>query len=111
LKCFSCRCPKTAPMAKSLASHISSNGRSQFGAIKIGASKMSHRSRDFGKILNQSPVKTGVTEETSNTFDRCGMKKFSNDIDFRFVDLNPVFGNLMADDNALFDHKVAFLPV
>ncbi|GJS90096.1 putative reverse transcriptase domain-containing protein [Tanacetum coccineum] len=26
-------------MAKSLASHISSNGRSQFGAIKIGASK------------------------------------------------------------------------
>nr|GFB83970.1 hypothetical protein [Tanacetum cinerariifolium] len=25
-------------MAKSLASHISSNGRSQFGAIKIGAS-------------------------------------------------------------------------
>nr|GEX05218.1 hypothetical protein [Tanacetum cinerariifolium] len=73
LKCFSCRCPKTAPMAKSLGSHISSNGRSQFRAIKIGAS-MSHRSGDFGKILNESPIKTGMTEETSNTFDRCGMR-------------------------------------
>ncbi|GKF18354.1 hypothetical protein Tco_0063272, partial [Tanacetum coccineum] len=28
---------ETAPMAKSLASHISSKGRSQSGAIKIGA--------------------------------------------------------------------------
>nr|GFD03141.1 hypothetical protein [Tanacetum cinerariifolium] len=63
----------TTPMVKSLALHISSNGRSQFGAIKIGAF-MSHRSRDFGEILNESPVKTGVIEETSNTFDRCGMR-------------------------------------
>nr|GFC42090.1 hypothetical protein [Tanacetum cinerariifolium] len=73
--------------------------------------KMSHRSRDFGEILNESPVKTGVTEETSNTLDGCGMRKFSNDIDFGSIDLNPVFRNLMAKDNALFDHKVAFLPV
>ncbi|GKF30258.1 hypothetical protein Tco_0100056, partial [Tanacetum coccineum] len=29
---------ETAPMAKSLASHISSKGKSQSGAIKIGAS-------------------------------------------------------------------------
>nr|GFD00138.1 hypothetical protein [Tanacetum cinerariifolium] len=123
-------------MAKSLASHISSNGRSQFGAIKIEASvsfflqslesldtifgehqwgilfwKMSHRSRDFGEILNESPVKTGVTEETSNTLDGCGMRQFSNHIDFGSVDLNLVFGNFMAEDNALFDHKVTFLPV
>nr|GEY39998.1 hypothetical protein [Tanacetum cinerariifolium] len=34
----------TAPMAKSLALHISSNGRSQFGAIKIGASYLVHQS-------------------------------------------------------------------
>ncbi|GKB06049.1 hypothetical protein Tco_0834282, partial [Tanacetum coccineum] len=32
------RCPKTAPKAKSLASHISSNGSFQSGAIRIGAS-------------------------------------------------------------------------
>nr|GFD21775.1 hypothetical protein [Tanacetum cinerariifolium] len=73
--------------------------------------KMSHRSRDFGEILNELPIKTGVTEETSNTLDGRGMRQFSNDIDFGSVDLNPVFGNLMAEDNALFDHKVAFLPV
>nr|GFB96540.1 hypothetical protein [Tanacetum cinerariifolium] len=35
--------------------------------------KMSHRSRDFGEILNESPVKTGVTEETSNTLYGRGM--------------------------------------
>ncbi|GJW60428.1 hypothetical protein Tco_0109763 [Tanacetum coccineum] len=35
--CFFC-CPRTAPIAKSLASHISSKGKSQSGAIKIGAS-------------------------------------------------------------------------
>nr|GEZ55577.1 hypothetical protein [Tanacetum cinerariifolium] len=73
--------------------------------------KMSHRSGDFRKILSESPVKTGVTEETSNTLDGRGMRQFSNDIDFGSVDLNLVFGNLMAEDNALFDHKVAFLPV
>nr|GFB85849.1 hypothetical protein [Tanacetum cinerariifolium] len=73
--------------------------------------KMSHRSRDFVEILNESPVKTSVTEETSNTLDGRGMRKFSNDIDFGSVYLNPIFGNLMAEDNALFDHKVAFLPV
>ncbi|GJS08531.1 hypothetical protein Tco_0365327 [Tanacetum coccineum] len=39
VKLFLMTFPKTAPMAKSLASHISSNGRSQFGAIKIGASR------------------------------------------------------------------------
>nr|GEV83387.1 hypothetical protein [Tanacetum cinerariifolium] len=73
--------------------------------------KMSHRSGDIGEILNESPIKTGVTEETSNTLDSRGMRKFSNDIDFCSVDLNPVFGNLMAEDNALFDHKVDFLLV
>nr|GEZ95128.1 hypothetical protein [Tanacetum cinerariifolium] len=73
--------------------------------------KMSHRSGDFGEILNESLVKIGVTEETSNTLDGCGMRQFSNDIEFGTVDLNPVFRNLMAEDNALFDHKVAFLPV
>ena len=30
------RCPKTAPIAKSLASHINSKGNSQLGAIIIG---------------------------------------------------------------------------
>nr|GFC05227.1 hypothetical protein [Tanacetum cinerariifolium] len=73
--------------------------------------KMSHRSRDFGEILNESPVKTGVTEKTSNTLNGRGMRQFSNDIDFGSFDLNPIFGNLMVEDNALFDHKVTFLPV
>ncbi|GKA91501.1 hypothetical protein Tco_0813371 [Tanacetum coccineum] len=35
---FPRRCLKTAPMAKLFASHISSKGKSQSGAIKIGAS-------------------------------------------------------------------------
>nr|GEX41257.1 ribosome biogenesis protein BRX1 homolog [Tanacetum cinerariifolium] len=36
--------------------------------------KMSHQSGNFGKILNESPVKTGVTEKTLNTFDSRGMR-------------------------------------
>nr|GFC81525.1 hypothetical protein [Tanacetum cinerariifolium] len=73
--------------------------------------KMSHRSRDFGEILNESPVKTGVTEKTLDTLYGRGMRQFSNDTNFGSIDLNPVFGNFIAEDNALFDHKVAFLPV
>nr|GFA47356.1 hypothetical protein [Tanacetum cinerariifolium] len=80
------------------------------GACKL-LKKMSQRSRDFREILNESSVKTCVTEETSNTLDGCGMRQFSNYIDFGSVDLNPVFGNFMTEDNALLDHKVTFLPV
>nr|GEV51318.1 reverse transcriptase domain-containing protein [Tanacetum cinerariifolium] len=36
--------------------------------------KVSHRSRNFGKILDESSVKTGVTEKTPNTFDSSGMR-------------------------------------
>ncbi|GJV92345.1 putative ribonuclease H-like domain-containing protein [Tanacetum coccineum] len=61
-------------MAKSLASHISSKGRSQSGAIKIGASEMSHRSGNFGKILNEPSVETDITEKTLNTFNGSGMR-------------------------------------
>ena len=37
LKDFTRFCPNTAPIAKSLASHISSNGKDQSGATTIGA--------------------------------------------------------------------------
>nr|GEY68156.1 hypothetical protein [Tanacetum cinerariifolium] len=80
-------------------------------AHKLEWQKMSHRSRDFGEILNESPVKTGMTEEASDTLDDYRMRQFSNDIDFGSVHLNPIFGDFMAEDNALFDHKVTFLPV
>nr|GFB30413.1 hypothetical protein [Tanacetum cinerariifolium] len=36
--------------------------------------KVSHRSRNFGKIFDESSVKTGVTEKTPNTFDSSGMR-------------------------------------
>ncbi|GKE70741.1 hypothetical protein Tco_1528813 [Tanacetum coccineum] len=49
---------ETAPMEKSLASDISSKGKSQSGAIKIGASS----------------VETGMTEKTPNTLDGGGMR-------------------------------------
>nr|GEX13696.1 hypothetical protein [Tanacetum cinerariifolium] len=50
-----------------------------FGENKWGIllEKMSHRSRDFREILNESPVKTGVTEETSNTLDGRRMRTAS----------------------------------
>ncbi|GKE76968.1 hypothetical protein Tco_1543088, partial [Tanacetum coccineum] len=35
--------------------------------------KMSHRSGNFGKILNELSVETGMTEKTPNTLDGGGM--------------------------------------
>ncbi|GJS73163.1 hypothetical protein Tco_0706004 [Tanacetum coccineum] len=36
--------------------------------------KMSHRSGNFGKILNEPSVETGMTEKTPNTLDGGGMR-------------------------------------
>ncbi|GKG20340.1 hypothetical protein Tco_0380141, partial [Tanacetum coccineum] len=44
-----------------------SKGKSQSGATRIGAWEVGHRPGDFGKILNKSPVESGVTEKTANT--------------------------------------------
>nr|GFB70813.1 hypothetical protein [Tanacetum cinerariifolium] len=71
--CIGHKLKGTAPMAKSLASHISSKGKYQLGAIKIGAS-MSYRSGNFGKILYEPSVETGMTEKTPNTLDGSGMR-------------------------------------
>nr|GFA87834.1 reverse transcriptase domain-containing protein [Tanacetum cinerariifolium] len=52
--------------------------------------KVSHRSRNFGKILDESSVKTGMIEKTLNTFDSSGMRYLGNYVDFGLVDLNPI---------------------
>nr|GEX94714.1 hypothetical protein [Tanacetum cinerariifolium] len=46
------------------------NGEDERGIL---LKNVSHRSRNFGKIFDESSVKTGVTEETPNTFDSSGM--------------------------------------
>nr|GEV93776.1 hypothetical protein [Tanacetum cinerariifolium] len=50
----------TAPMAKSLASHISSNSRSQFGVIKIGASQ---NQRDVNDVMGLEKKTVVVTSD------------------------------------------------
>nr|GFA62544.1 hypothetical protein [Tanacetum cinerariifolium] len=74
-------------MAKSLASHISSNGRSQFGAIKIGASEGSNSdesgsssrprkalaSSKSRKSLSPNGVSVGEVDETIGSSDGVGL--------------------------------------
>nr|GEV00167.1 reverse transcriptase domain-containing protein [Tanacetum cinerariifolium] len=68
-KCFSCRCPKTAPMENSLASDISSNGRFQFGAIKIGAS-VSFFFNVWKALIQSSKKMNGVSFSRRHTMYR-----------------------------------------
>src|SRR4051812_34608824 len=87
-------CPKTAPTAKSLESHIILKGNFQSGGCTIGAvikaflrtSKASLQSssntkgtsfwrrlvrvfRGLRKVLDKSSIETNMTEKTTNTFD------------------------------------------
>ncbi|GJY19251.1 hypothetical protein Tco_0390742 [Tanacetum coccineum] len=69
---------KTAPIAKSLASHMSSNGKSQSGVTNIGASvnlfqEDGSSARLFSR-MNKSMIKPGVTKKTPNSFDGGGMR-------------------------------------
>nr|GFC57698.1 hypothetical protein [Tanacetum cinerariifolium] len=52
-----------------------------------------------------------MTKKAMDTLDGCRMRQFSNHIDFGFVNLNPILRDLMAEDDALFDHKVTLLPI
>lgn len=68
--------------------------------------KMNHGSGYFREILNESPIETGMPEETPDTFDSSRMRQFGNYINFCSVNLNSAFGNLIAEDNAFFDLKM-----
>nr|GEV18290.1 reverse transcriptase domain-containing protein [Tanacetum cinerariifolium] len=63
---------RTAPIAKSLASHISSKGKSQLGAIKIGASTV-HWSSYLRKVFYESSIESGMTKKATDTLDGGGM--------------------------------------
>ncbi|GJW21404.1 hypothetical protein Tco_0032026 [Tanacetum coccineum] len=54
---------KTAPMAKSLASHISSKGKSQSGAIKIGASVRLYQKSQGGEKTSKRACMEREREE------------------------------------------------
>ena len=94
------RYPKTAPIAKSLASHISSKGKSQSGATIIGdeinldlrvskATKQSLEKSNKESLTNNSQrgleileksfinllyIKTRITKENSNRLNGCGRR-------------------------------------
>nr|GEZ12951.1 ribonuclease H-like domain-containing protein [Tanacetum cinerariifolium] len=57
-----------------------------------------------------SPCEAGMTEETTDTLDGSWMRWLRDYINFSLIYLNSVLGNLMAEDDALFDHEMTFLP-
>src|SRR6187401_297061 len=72
---------------------------------------MSQRPGDFGEVLNEPPIKPGMTKETSYTFNVLGARHLFNSINFSFVNFNTSFRNFMSQDNAFINHKVVLLPI
>nr|GEX82597.1 hypothetical protein [Tanacetum cinerariifolium] len=87
----------TAPIAKSLASHISSKGISQFGAIKIGAS--------HSFVLSVQNASTHSGEKMNGaSFSR------SRVIGLAIFEMS-LMKDLMAKDYTFLHHKVTLLPI
>nr|GEX83723.1 hypothetical protein [Tanacetum cinerariifolium] len=60
------------------------------------------------KLLYESSIEAGMTKKAIDTLDGSGMRKLSDDINFGFINLNLILGELMAEDDALFDHEMTF---
>src|SRR3954470_23486956 len=110
-------CPKTAPTAKSLASHIISKGNLQSGGCTIGAvikaflrtskasfikykwnillEKIGEGSRGLRKVLDKSSIETSMTEKTTNTFDVPWIGHPFNSFNLCLVHFNSPFRNLV----------------
>nr|GEV02329.1 hypothetical protein [Tanacetum cinerariifolium] len=73
--------------------------------------KTGHRPGYLRKVLYESSIEAGMTKNDTNTLDGGRMRKLSDYIKFSLIQLNPVLGNLMAEDDALFDHEVTLLPI
>nr|GEW36192.1 reverse transcriptase domain-containing protein [Tanacetum cinerariifolium] len=67
--------------------------------------KTGHRSGYLRKVLNESSIEAGMTKKSTDTLDGSGMRQLSDYINFGFINLNPVLRDLMAEDDALFDHE------
>src|SRR3954469_22248825 len=52
-----------------------------------------------------------MAKETSYTFDVLGTQHLLNIINFSFINFNASFRNLVPQDNAFINHKVALLPI
>ncbi|GJW21809.1 hypothetical protein Tco_0032431 [Tanacetum coccineum] len=75
LSVFSLTLPQDFTMAKVACIDNNSKGNPvSWGHFNLGDSEMSHRSGNFGKILNEPSVETGMTEKTSNTLNGGGMR-------------------------------------
>ena len=72
---------------------------------------ISQRPRDFREVLNEPPIKTGMTKQTSYTFYVLGTWYLFNSINLCFVNFNTSLGNLMSHDNAFINHKVTLFPI
>ena len=73
--------------------------------------KKSQRPRDFREVLNEPPIKTGMTKKTSYTFYVLGTWHLFNSINFGFINLNTPLGDLMPQNNAFVNHKVTLSPI
>src|SRR3954471_15955110 len=128
-------CPKTAPTAKSLASHIISKGKFQSGGCTIGAvikaflrtskaslqSSSNTKGTSFWKRLvrglevlekfNKSSIETSMTEKTTNTFDVPWIWHPFNSFNLRLVHFNSRLGNLVTKNDPFVNHEVALLPI
>nr|GEV71254.1 hypothetical protein [Tanacetum cinerariifolium] len=82
-----------------------------FGEEKWGMflKKTCHRPGYLQKVLYESSIEAGITKKATNTLDSSGMRQLSNYIDFYLIYLNPILGDLMAEDDSLFDHEMTFL--
>src|SRR4051812_46362018 len=129
-------CPKIAPTAKSLASHIISKGKFQSGGCTIGAvikaflrtskaslqssskykrnillEKISEGSRSLRKVLDKSSIETSVTEKTTNTFNVPWIGHPFNSFNLCLVHFNSPFGNLVTNNYTFVNHEMALLPI
>src|SRR3954462_11710964 len=129
-------CPKTAPTAKSLASHIISKGKFQSGGCTIGAvmkaflqnfegfltifikykrnillENIGEGSRGLREVLVKSFIETNMTEKTTNTFDVPWIGHPFNSFNLCLVPFNSPFENLVSKNYPFVNHEMALLPI
>nr|GEW75364.1 ribonuclease H-like domain, reverse transcriptase, RNA-dependent DNA polymerase [Tanacetum cinerariifolium] len=83
-------------------------GEEEYG---IFLKKMGHRSGYLPKVFYESSIEVGMTKKSTDTLDGSGMRYLSDYINFSLIYLNAILGDLMAEDDALFDHEMTFPPI
>jgi hypothetical protein len=128
-------CPKTAPTAKSDASHMISKGVPQLGGndrcgrqnllqgpkcllvvlIKnkwgLLYQQLAQGPGDFAEVLDESPIESCMAQKRANLFHRTWGWKVGYQIHLFLVNLYPPIRNNVPKYNPLLHHKMTLLPV